>query len=54
MILLQQLPRIGSPILGYIIPAAIFGISFLVAWILYRRFTRQLQNSDERDNRPNR
>jgi TRAP-type C4-dicarboxylate transport system permease small subunit len=49
MILLQQLPRIGSPILGYIIPALIFAFSFFVAWALYKRFTRQLQNSDESD-----
>ena len=47
MILLQQLPRIGSPVLGYIVPAAIFAISFFVAWLLYRRFTRQLDGSDE-------
>ncbi len=47
MTLLQQLPRIGSPVLGYIIPAVIFGVSFFVAWVLYKHFTRQLQNSDD-------
>ncbi|MBD3385602.1 hypothetical protein GF407_11840 [candidate division KSB1 bacterium] len=36
--------RIGHPILGYIIPAAIFIISFAVAFLLYRKFTRELEN----------
>ena len=49
MLLLQQLPRIGSPVLGYIIPAVIFGVSFFVAWVLYKRFTRQLQEAQETD-----
>jgi hypothetical protein len=41
-LLAQQTTRIGHPILGYIIPAAIFGISFIVAYALYRHFTRQM------------
>ncbi len=40
---LQESVRIGPPILGYIIPALIFGISFAVAWALYRHFTKQLE-----------
>jgi len=42
-LVLQQSARIGHPILGYIIPALIFGISFAVAWALYRHFTRQMK-----------
>jgi hypothetical protein len=44
LLLLQQLERIGHPILGYIIPALIFGISFAVAWALYRHFTKQIED----------
>ncbi len=40
----QQLPRIGSPILGYIIPAIIFLVSFVVAYRLYKHFTKQMEN----------
>jgi hypothetical protein len=32
---------IGSPILGIIIPAAIFLISFWIAWACYRHFSRK-------------
>jgi hypothetical protein len=45
--LAQQTPRIGHPILGYIIPAAIFAISFFVAYALYRHFTKQIEDEDE-------
>ncbi len=41
--LAQHGTRIGSPILGYIIPAIIFGISFFVAFILYKHFSRQMK-----------
>lgn len=37
--------RIGAPILGVIIPAVIFGISFFVTWLLIRHFMKS-QNSD--------
>ena len=43
-ILTQVTQRIGSPILGVIIPAAIFTISFVVAYLLYKHFTRKLKN----------
>ena len=33
---------IGHPILGYIIPAVIFLISFCVAWACYRHFSRKV------------
>jgi hypothetical protein len=35
---------IGSPILGYIIPAVIFIVSFWVAWACYRHFTRKMRD----------
>lgn len=47
---LAQAPiRIGSPILGYIIPAAAFGLSFFIAYRLFIHFTRQSEES--RDHR---
>ena len=45
--LAQTTTQIGSPILGYIIPALIFAISFFGAYVLYKHFTRQV--SDEQD-----
>ena len=39
----QAVQRIGSPILGIIIPAAIFTISFIVAFILYKHFTKKIK-----------
>jgi len=33
--------RIGAPILGVIIPAIIFGFSFLVTYLLIRHFMKQ-------------
>ena len=44
VIIAQSTQRIGSPILGYVIPAAIFTISFVVAFILYKHFTRKLKD----------
>ena len=35
-----QVSRVGSPVLGIIIPAIIFLISFVAAWMLYRHFSR--------------
>ncbi|MBN2410958.1 hypothetical protein JXQ31_04645 [candidate division KSB1 bacterium] len=47
----QTTTRIGSPVLGYIIPAFIFAISFFVAYILYKHFTRQVsEEQDEAEN----
>lgn len=37
---LLQATRVGSPILGIIIPAMIFIISVVVTWMLYRHFSR--------------
>ncbi len=39
--LILQTTRIGKPILGVIIPLAIFIISFIVTWMLYRHFSKQ-------------
>jgi hypothetical protein len=39
--------RIGHPILGYVIPAVIFIVSFLVAYLLYRHFTGQVSEAEE-------
>jgi len=41
IIISQTVQRIGSPILGIIIPAVIFIISIVVTWLLYRHFTKQ-------------
>ena len=43
LFMLQQLTRIGHPIFGYIIPAAIFLFSFFVAYRLYKRFSKQME-----------
>jgi hypothetical protein len=44
--LAQQIERIGHPILGYVIPAVIFAVSFLVAYGLYRHFTQQMEDGE--------
>lgn len=42
MSFLQEAPaRIGNPILGWIIPAVVFLISFVLTWMLYRHFSRK-------------
>jgi|GEM_PF-1094617 len=46
-LLAQQLPRIGHPSLGVIIPALIFTISFLVAFLLYKHFTKKMEEGKE-------
>jgi hypothetical protein len=33
--------RIGSPVLGVIIPAAVFLLSFVLTWMLYKHFSRK-------------
>ena len=44
--LAQQIERIGHPILGYLIPAIIFAVSFFVAYALYKHFTRQVDDGE--------
>jgi hypothetical protein len=46
LLLAQQMTRIGHPILGYIIPAVIFAVSFIVAYALYKHFTRQMDGEE--------
>ena len=42
ILLLMQAVRIGSPSLGIIIPSLIFIIAFVVTWILYKHFSKNL------------
>lgn len=42
-LLAQASTRIGPPILGYIIPALIFGLSFFIAFYLYKHFTKKIE-----------
>ncbi len=40
--LLQTAPaRIGHPALGWIIPAVVFVVSFVLTWMLYRHFSQK-------------
>ena len=41
MELLAQSTRVGSPLLGVVIPAIVFGVSFVLTWLLYRHFSRR-------------
>jgi len=38
----QVLPRVGKPILGLIIPGLVFLISFLLTYLLYQHFVKEL------------
>lgn len=40
MLFAAQGTRIGSPLLGVVIPAAIFLLSFGLTWLLYRHFSQ--------------
>ena len=42
-VIAQAAQRIGSPALGIIIPAAVFALSFFVAFILYRHFIKKME-----------
>ncbi len=44
---LAQATRIGHPILGYIIPAVIFAVSFFVAYALYKHFTKKMEEDSQ-------
>jgi len=41
-VLLAQSTRIGEPFLGVIIPLLVFLASFIVTWLLYRHFSKQM------------
>lgn len=42
MLLPQTVPEI-SPLWGYLVPAFVFLFSFWATWMLYRHFTKQLE-----------
>ena len=44
--LILQAQRIGHSAFGIIIPAAIFLISFLVAYLLYRHFSKAAERDE--------
>lgn len=37
---IEQAQRIGSPILGIILPAIILGLSIFFTWLLYKKFSK--------------
>ena len=44
--IIAQVQRIGSPILGYVIPAVIFAVSFFIAFYLYKHFTKKIEKGE--------
>jgi hypothetical protein len=44
LFIMQEVHRIGDPLLGIIIPGIILIISFILTWLLYRKFSRQDTN----------
>ena len=40
-VLLDAPARIGHPALGWIIPAVVFVVSFVLTWMLYRHFSQK-------------
>lgn len=43
----QAVRRIESVWLGILLPAGIFVVSFVAAWLLYRHFARQVAETDK-------
>ena len=41
MMLALQVGRIGSPLLGIVVPTVVFGASLVLTWMLYRHFARR-------------
>jgi uncharacterized membrane protein YoaK (UPF0700 family) len=41
LLVVQAAAREGSPLVGVIVPLAVFIVSFLVAYLLYRHFSKQ-------------
>lgn len=37
---IEEAQRIGSPLLGIIIPAIILGVSVFFTWLLYKKFSK--------------
>jgi hypothetical protein len=40
-ILLQALERIGSPVIGILIPGLVLLLSIVLTWLLYNRFSEK-------------
>ena len=40
LLLVEQPQRIGSPIIGIVVPAVILVISCIVTWALYKHFAK--------------
>lgn len=40
LLLMQAAARSGSPLVGVIVPLAVFAVSFLVAYLLFRHFSK--------------
>jgi hypothetical protein len=41
VILLAAVERLGHPALGWIIPAVVFLLSFVLTWMVYRHFSQK-------------
>ncbi|MGH9796057.1 MAG: hypothetical protein ACRD5G_14915 [Candidatus Acidiferrales bacterium] len=41
MLLVGAAQRLGHPALGWIIPGAIFVLSFVLTWMVYKHFSRR-------------
>ena len=41
LLLLQQAERVGDPLFGIIIPGIVLLISFILTWMLYKRFSKK-------------
>lgn len=39
--LLQSPQRLGHPALGWIVPGAVFVVSFVLTWMVYRHFSQR-------------
>ncbi|MGH9792102.1 MAG: hypothetical protein ACRD5W_12905 [Candidatus Acidiferrales bacterium] len=41
MLLVATVQRLGHPALGWIVPGAIFVVSFVLTWMVYKHFSRK-------------
>lgn len=41
IVLLAESQRLGHPALGWIVPGAIFVLSFVLTWMVYRHFSQK-------------
>jgi len=42
LLIIAQTVRLGAPVLGILIPALVFVTSFVVTWLLYRHFSKEI------------